>query len=213
MAKLTGFGAIRCPFRAKRGRAHSSGFPSSPAHDSLALLRPAVARGLSISSPHEQQQQQPGEYRGEQQANRSQRATPPSEMGSFFSTMFTPPPAGDDLDSAVVAAHSKATYDEQWEAHKSSGKLVGSPSLPAPLSFWFSSPRFSAGLLVIDFSASWCGPCRFIEPAFKEMSSRYTDVIFVKIDVDELAVRDSDSVFVLLVCLFVASEANSAAAM
>nr|CAB3497832.1 unnamed protein product [Digitaria exilis] len=85
-------------------------------------------------------------------------------MGSFFSTMFTPPPAGDDLDSAVVAAHSKATYDEQWEAHKSSGKL-----------------------LVIDFSASWCGPCRFIEPAFKEMSSRYTDVIFVKIDVDELA--------------------------
>ncbi|KAF8772374.1 hypothetical protein HU200_005846 [Digitaria exilis] len=85
-------------------------------------------------------------------------------MGSFISTLFTPPPAGDDLDSAVVAAHSKATYDEQWEAHKSRGKL-----------------------LVIDFSASWCGPCRFIEPAFKEMSSRYTDVIFVKIDVDELA--------------------------
>jgi len=43
--------------------------------------------------------------------------------------------------------------------------------------------------MVIDFSASWCGPCRFIEPAFKEMASRYTDVVFVKIDVDELAVR------------------------
>ncbi|KAF8659427.1 hypothetical protein HU200_058454 [Digitaria exilis] len=134
-------------------------------------------------------------------------------MGSFISTLFTPPPAGDDLDSAVVAAHSKATYDEQWEAHKSRGKLVASPSLTAPLSFWFSSPRLApswcvldltrtdclarlpAPQLVIDFSASWCGPCRFIEPAFKEMSSRYTDVIFVKIDVDELAVRDSDSVF------------------
>ncbi|KAG2545172.1 hypothetical protein PVAP13_9KG412929 [Panicum virgatum] len=87
-------------------------------------------------------------------------------MGSFFSTMFTPPPAGDDPNSAVVAAHSKAAYDQQWEAAKSSGKLV-----------------------VIDFSASWCGPCRFIEPAFKEMASRYTDVVFVKIDVDELAVR------------------------
>ncbi|CAL4936508.1 unnamed protein product [Urochloa decumbens] len=85
-------------------------------------------------------------------------------MGSFFSTMFTPPPAADDPNSAVVAAHSKSTYDEQWEAAKSSGKLM-----------------------VIDFSASWCGPCRFIEPAFKEMSSRYTDVVFVKIDVDELA--------------------------
>jgi thiol-disulfide isomerase/thioredoxin len=43
--------------------------------------------------------------------------------------------------------------------------------------------------LVIDFSASWCGPCRFIEPAFKEMASRFTDAIFVKIDVGELAVR------------------------
>ncbi|CAN6286503.1 unnamed protein product, partial [Urochloa humidicola] len=94
-------------------------------------------------------------------ANRAQQRR---EMGSFFSTMFTPPPAGDDPNSAVVAAHSKATYDEQWKAAKSSGKLM-----------------------VIDFSASWCGPCRFIEPAFKEMASRYTDVVFVKIDVDELA--------------------------
>ena len=43
--------------------------------------------------------------------------------------------------------------------------------------------------MVIDFSASWCGPCRFIEPAFKELASRFSDAIFVKIDVDELAVR------------------------
>ena len=42
--------------------------------------------------------------------------------------------------------------------------------------------------MVIDFSASWCGPCRFIEPAFKEMASRFADALFVKIDVDELAV-------------------------
>ena len=48
-------------------------------------------------------------------------------MGSFFSTLLTPPPAADDPNCAVVAAHSKATYDEQWAAHKSSGKLV-SPS-------------------------------------------------------------------------------------
>ncbi|XP_062214300.1 thioredoxin H2-2-like [Phragmites australis] len=84
-------------------------------------------------------------------------------MGSFFSS-FLPAAPADDPDSAVVAAHSKATWDEQWEAHKSAAKL-----------------------LVIDFSASWCGPCRFIEPSFKEMASRFTDAIFVKIDVDELS--------------------------
>lgn len=42
--------------------------------------------------------------------------------------------------------------------------------------------------LVIDFTATWCGPCRFIEPAFKEFSVKYTDVEFIKIDVDELEV-------------------------
>ena len=42
--------------------------------------------------------------------------------------------------------------------------------------------------MVIDFAASWCGPCRFMEPAVKSMASTYTDVGFVKIDVDELPV-------------------------
>ncbi|KQK12652.1 hypothetical protein BRADI_1g05141v3 [Brachypodium distachyon] len=42
--------------------------------------------------------------------------------------------------------------------------------------------------MVIEFSASWCGPCRFIEPVFKEMasSSSFSHADFVKIDVDEL---------------------------
>ena len=53
----------------------------------------------------------------------------------------------------------------------------------------FGSLALFAWQMVIDFSASWCGPCRFIEPAFKELASRFTDAIFVKIDVDELAVR------------------------
>jgi len=50
--------------------------------------------------------------------------------------MFTPPPA-DDPNSAVVAAHSKAAYDQHWEAAKSSGKLVSWPLLLFP----FASPR------------------------------------------------------------------------
>lgn len=40
-------------------------------------------------------------------------------------------------------------------------------------------------LIVVDFTASWCGPCRMIGPKFEEMSKEFTDVIFFKVDVDD----------------------------
>lgn len=39
-------------------------------------------------------------------------------------------------------------------------------------------------LVVIDFSAAWCGPCKMIAPKYEAMSQEFTDVIFYKIDVD-----------------------------
>ena len=40
-------------------------------------------------------------------------------------------------------------------------------------------------LVVVDFTASWCGPCRFIAPKFEEMSHEFEQVVFVKVDVDD----------------------------
>lgn len=40
--------------------------------------------------------------------------------------------------------------------------------------------------MVIDFSTSWCGPCQFMEPVIEDFAEKYTDVLFAKIDVDEL---------------------------
>ena len=42
-------------------------------------------------------------------------------------------------------------------------------------------------LVVIDWYAQWCGPCKAFKPTFKKMAKEQTDVLFCKIDVDELA--------------------------
>ncbi|KAF5779617.1 putative monodehydroascorbate reductase (NADH) [Helianthus annuus] len=50
----------------------------------------------------------------------------------------------------------------------------------------FQNSKTSNKLMVIDFSAAWCGPCKFIEPAVHDLAVEFTDVDFIKIDIDEL---------------------------
>ncbi len=48
------------------------------------------------------------------------------------------------------------------------------------------------GVTVVDFWATWCGPCRMLAPIFEDVSAKLTAAKFGKVDVDsamELAKR------------------------
>ncbi|KAI7902345.1 thioredoxin-like protein [Cokeromyces recurvatus] len=41
-------------------------------------------------------------------------------------------------------------------------------------------------LVVVDFYATWCGPCKLIAPKFAKFAETYSDAVYVKVDVDEV---------------------------
>ncbi|KAL1815759.1 hypothetical protein DCAR_0520269 [Daucus carota subsp. sativus] len=63
----------------------------------------------------------------------------------------------------VISCHSLDEWNQLMQKGKDSNKLV-----------------------VVDFTASWCGPCRIIAPVFSEFAKKIPNVLFLKVDVDEL---------------------------
>merc|ERR1712050_335294 len=51
----------------------------------------------------------------------------------------------------------------------------------------FNTAISGSELTVVDFFATWCGPCRMIAPYLEELSKDYAGKVkFIKVDVDEL---------------------------
>ena len=50
----------------------------------------------------------------------------------------------------------------------------------------FKNEVLKAGTAVVDFSATWCGPCRMLAPVLETVSEKLADrVSFYNVDVDE----------------------------
>jgi thioredoxin 1 len=40
------------------------------------------------------------------------------------------------------------------------------------------------GIVLVDWWAAWCGPCRRFAPVFERASEQHTDIVFAKVDTE-----------------------------
>lgn len=83
-----------------------------------------------------------------------------------------------ETDEALAAR----LQQEEWAASASSVQSVGTLDE-------FDAHLAMAGRhkpVIVDFTASWCGPCKMISPAVEQLAERHgARALFLKVDVDE----------------------------
>ncbi|KAK9813230.1 hypothetical protein WJX72_011064 [[Myrmecia] bisecta] len=65
------------------------------------------------------------------------------------------------MGGSVITINSKEEWAQQQSKAKNDNKAV-----------------------VVDFTATWCGPCKMIGPYYEELSGNYPSLVFLKVDVD-----------------------------
>ncbi len=48
----------------------------------------------------------------------------------------------------------------------------------------FEARLDEGGIMLIDFWAEWCGPCRAFAPVYERVSEEFPDVLFAKVDTE-----------------------------
>ncbi|KAL6963014.1 hypothetical protein U1Q18_037980 [Sarracenia purpurea var. burkii] len=81
------------------------------------------------------------------------------------------------------ASESKAS-DPEAVSSLNDGQVIGIHST-GELEKNLNAASRSSRLALLYFTASWCGPCRFISPLFTSLARKYPKVVFLKADIDE----------------------------
>ncbi|KAM0037661.1 putative monodehydroascorbate reductase (NADH) [Helianthus debilis subsp. tardiflorus] len=63
--------------------------------------------------------------------------------------------------------------------------VVGQVTEVSQDTFWPIVNAAGDKTVVLDMYTQWCGPCKVIAPKFKELSEKYLDVVFLKLDCNQ----------------------------
>ena len=92
----------------------------------------------------------------------------------------------DDLyDKEVLAIKKRKLLDMQkFAAARSSMSNISKPIVLNDSNFMEEVSKYP--LIVVDFWAPWCGPCKMVSPIIEQLASEYAgNAIFGKLNIDE----------------------------
>jgi thioredoxin 1 len=79
------------------------------------------------------------------------------------------------------AAFVRHTTTSRAAASSSSSSLHAVKDINSEPAFDGAVKNAGSKLVVVDYSTTWCGPCKVIAPKFEELSEKYSDAVFLKV--------------------------------
>jgi len=96
-----------------------------------------------------------------------------------------------DGDGVVDPSESEDAEDVESAENAADGEYPAAP-VHVEGSEHLQSLVDAHGVVLVDFYADWCGPCKMLEPTVEEIAAE-TDTVVAKVDIDELQTLARDN--------------------
>jgi len=110
----------------------------------------------------------------------------PSVTSLLFAMMVMVVSSGSSIRPFGITARSHSITSLYCNILEIRGGAVHESSTLSDLESKIQNAALQNKLTIIDFTATWCGPCKMIAPIFKELSDEFSSrAQFIKVDVDD----------------------------